>query len=104
MVQRVSDIILSNGRMSVAYTAQDLEISVGSPSCDFQVFCKFKEHLSGRKFSSDDQVQTTVLSWLYDQRAIFYRQGIERLVQHSDKCLQRLGDYVEKRFGVCVSY
>ncbi|GBM20288.1 hypothetical protein AVEN_195853-1 [Araneus ventricosus] len=32
----------------------------------------------------------------HDQGAIFYRQGIERLVQRSDKCLQRLGDYVEK--------
>ncbi|GBM68421.1 hypothetical protein AVEN_216886-1 [Araneus ventricosus] len=73
-----------------------LHISVGSPPSDFRVFCKLKEHLDGRQFSSDDQVQAAVLSWLQDQGAIFYRQGIERLVQRSDKCLQRLGDYVEK--------
>ncbi|GBM09640.1 hypothetical protein AVEN_60273-1 [Araneus ventricosus] len=96
MVQRVEDIILSIGRVSIAHTAQDLGISVGSPPCDFHAFCKLKEHLGGRQFSSDDQVQTAVLSWLQDQGAIFYRQGIERLVQRFDRCLQRLGDYVEK--------
>ncbi|GBL93444.1 hypothetical protein AVEN_59653-1 [Araneus ventricosus] len=31
MVQRVGDIILSNGRVSVAHIAQDSEISAGSP-------------------------------------------------------------------------
>ncbi|GBM00087.1 hypothetical protein AVEN_176349-1 [Araneus ventricosus] len=57
MVQRVEDIILSNGRVSVAHTAQDLGISVGSRPCDFHAFCKLKEHLGGRQFSSDDQAQ-----------------------------------------------
>ncbi|GBL85204.1 hypothetical protein AVEN_222693-1 [Araneus ventricosus] len=89
-------IILRNGRVSVAHTAQDLGISVGSSPCDFHEFCKLKEHLGGRQFSSDDQVQTAVLSWLQDQGAICYRQRIEQLVQRSDKCLQRMGDYVEK--------
>ncbi|GBL87444.1 hypothetical protein AVEN_118380-1 [Araneus ventricosus] len=64
--------------------------------CDLHVFGKLKEHLGGGRFSNDDQVQTSALSWLQDQGAIFYRQDIERLVQCSDKCLQRLGDYVEK--------
>ncbi|GBN25795.1 hypothetical protein AVEN_45119-1 [Araneus ventricosus] len=96
MVQRMEDIILSNGRVSVSHTAQDLGISVGSPPCDFHVFCKLQEHSGGRQFSSDDQVQTAVLSWLQDKGAIFYRQGIERLVQRSDKCLQSLGSYAKK--------
>ncbi|GBM09091.1 hypothetical protein AVEN_5280-1 [Araneus ventricosus] len=61
MVLRVEDIIPSNGRVSGAHTAQDLRISVGSLPCDFHVFCKLKEHLRGRQFSSDDQVQTAVL-------------------------------------------
>ncbi|GBN87781.1 hypothetical protein AVEN_200156-1 [Araneus ventricosus] len=64
--------------------------------CDFHVFGKLKVHLGGRQFSNNDQVQTVILSWLQDQGEIFYRQGIERLVQRSDKCLQRLGHYVEK--------
>ncbi|GBM41140.1 hypothetical protein AVEN_21086-1 [Araneus ventricosus] len=29
--------------------------------CDFHVFGKLKEHLGGRQFSNDDQVQTAVL-------------------------------------------
>ncbi|GBN14070.1 hypothetical protein AVEN_71826-1 [Araneus ventricosus] len=96
MVHRVEDIILRNGRVSVAHTAQDLGISIGSPHCNFQMFCKVKEHLGRRLFSSDDHVQTAFLRWLKDQGTIFYRQGIERVVQRSDKCLQRLGDTVEK--------
>ncbi|XP_055943484.1 histone-lysine N-methyltransferase SETMAR-like [Argiope bruennichi] len=63
---------------------------------DFNVFGKLKNHLGGSLFSNEDQIQTAFLSWLQDQRAIFYSQGIERLVLSSDKCLQRLGDYVEK--------
>ncbi|GBL78276.1 hypothetical protein AVEN_42821-1 [Araneus ventricosus] len=96
MVQRVEDIIHSNGRVSVTHTAQNVGISAGRPPCDFHVFCKLKEYLVERQFSSDDQVQTAVLSWLQDQGAIFYRQGIERSVQRSDKSLQILGDCVEK--------
>ena len=57
---------------------------------------KLKEDMDGRQFSNNDQVQTTVLSWLRDQGAMFYRQGIEQLLERSDKSLQRLGDYVEK--------
>ncbi|GBM06289.1 hypothetical protein AVEN_208975-1 [Araneus ventricosus] len=53
MVKRVEDIILSNGRVSVAHSAQDLGISVGNPPFDIHVFCKFKEHLGGRQFSSN---------------------------------------------------
>ncbi|GBM55047.1 hypothetical protein AVEN_234194-1 [Araneus ventricosus] len=45
--------------------------------CDFHVFGKPREHLGGRQFSNDDQVQTAVLSWLQNQGAIFCRQGIE---------------------------
>ncbi|GBO36760.1 hypothetical protein AVEN_104908-1 [Araneus ventricosus] len=75
---------------------QQLPYSPDLSPCDFHVFGKIKEHLGGRQLSNDDQVQTAVLSYLQDQGAIFYRQGIERIVQRSDKCLQRLGDYVDK--------
>ena len=53
-----------------------------------RVFEKLKEHLGGRQFSENDQVQTA--EGLQDQGAIFYHQSIERLVERSDKCLQRL--------------
>ena len=47
-------------------------------------------------FSNDGQVQTTILSYPRGRGAIFCRQGIELLVEWSDKCLQRLGDCVAK--------
>ncbi|GBM43019.1 hypothetical protein AVEN_88616-1 [Araneus ventricosus] len=68
----------------VAHITQELGISVGNPPCDFHMFDKLKEHLGGRQFSNDDQVQRAVLIWPQDQGAIFYRQVIERLVQSSE--------------------
>ena len=64
-----------------------------SPNC---VFGRLKKHLGGRHFSNYDQTHTAVLSLLRDWEAIFYRQGIEWLMERSNKCMQRLGDYVEK--------
>ena len=86
-MQRVEDIIRSNRRVSVAHIAQELGISVGSAHF---IVCH-------------QLVQIAVLSWLRAQVALFYRQGIKRLVERSDKCLQRLGDYVEQKCPVCVS-
>lgn len=57
-----------------------------------------------RQFSNDNQIQTAVLCWFQHKEAVFYRQGLERLVQLFGKCLQRLGDCVEKGCGVCVPY
>ena len=71
--------------------------------CTHCVFGKLKEHLDGRQFSNNNQIQTAVLRWLWEQGAIFYCQGIERLVEYSNKCLQQLVDYVETLCVVCVS-
>ena len=46
-----------------------------------RVFEKLKEHLSRRQFSNNDQLQTAVLSWLQDQKGIFYHQDNEWLVE-----------------------
>ena len=55
-------------------------------------------------FPTMARIQTTVLSWLRDQGVIVYRQSIERLVERSDKYLQRLEDCVEKQYAVYMSY
>lgn len=74
MVQRVQNIILTSRGVSVVeQTAQEL-----------------KEHSGARQFSSNNQVETPVLSWVQDREGVFYRQGIKRLVRRSHKCLQRI--------------
>ena len=88
---------IRHGAASGRHYSQQLQ-SERSTLC---VFGNLKQHLGERQFSNNNQVLIAVLSWLRNQGAIFYRQGIERLVERSDKCLQRLGDYVER--AACVS-
>ncbi|GFT70166.1 uncharacterized protein TNCV_3456311 [Trichonephila clavipes] len=59
-------------------------------------FPRLKEPLSGRRFSSDSAVKTSAETWLNEQGPDFYQDGLSKLVLRSDKCLIRLGDYVEK--------
>lgn len=63
---------------------------------DFHVFPKLKEYLGGKRFENDDVLKETVTNWLNAQAAEFYGEGIQKLVPRLNKCLDILGDYVEK--------
>jgi hypothetical protein len=41
-------------------------------------------------------LQRAVLDWLNSQAAVWYEEGISKLVSRYDKCLSIQGDYVEK--------
>ena len=74
---------------------------------NFQVFLnstkEHKEHLCGRHFCNNGQVQTVVLCWFRDKAAIFYRQFIECLVECSDKMSATTGRICrEKVCCMCV--
>ncbi|PRD19678.1 UNVERIFIED_CONTAM: Histone-lysine N-methyltransferase SETMAR [Trichonephila clavipes] len=50
-------------------------------------------------YSSDlagSAVKTSAETWLNGQGPDFYQDGLSKLVLRNDKCLNRLGDYVEK--------
>ena len=64
--------------------------------CDFHVFGKLKKDLGGRRFQNDEEVKAAVSGWLHSAGGDFYASGIEKLVDRSEKCLQSLGEYVEK--------
>ena len=66
--------------------------------CNFHVFGKNKEHLAGRQFSNDGQIQTAIRIWLWDKAAMFYSQGIERLVERSEKVS------AATECAICASY
>jgi hypothetical protein len=55
-----------------------------------------KEHLSGKRFASDQEVENEIRNWLTNLDANFYAEGILKLVSRWDKCLKLFGDYVEK--------
>jgi len=41
------------------------------------------------------------MDWLNSQAAVWYEEGISKLVSRYDKCLNVQGDYVEKEVKVC---
>ena len=46
---------------------------------------------------SQGDLQHTVVDWLNSQAAVWYKEGISKLVsRYYDKCLNVQGDYVEK--------
>lgn len=63
---------------------------------DYHLFLHLKKHLGGQRLQDDDEVKTVVMQWLTSQAADFYEEGIQKLVQRYDKCLNIDGNYVEK--------
>jgi hypothetical protein len=55
-----------------------------------------EKHLRGQCFHSSEDVQNEVKKWLRAQDTFFFYEGLDKLIYHSDKCVNRLGDYVEK--------
>lgn len=64
--------------------------------CDYHLFGKIKQELAGQRFRTDIEVKTAVLNWLHNAGREFFSLGMEKLIVRCDKCLQRLGGYVEK--------
>ncbi|GBN74564.1 hypothetical protein AVEN_170225-1 [Araneus ventricosus] len=52
---------------------------------DFHFFHHLKHHLDGNHYNDDEDVETAVTSWLLEQAASFYEEGIQNLVvRHGD--------------------
>jgi histone-lysine N-methyltransferase SETMAR len=63
---------------------------------DFYLFRLLKKNLRGRRFSSDEEVKGAAEAWLKGQSKDFYLQGLQSLPMKWGKCIDMLGDYVEK--------
>jgi len=57
------------------------------------IFLKFHGHFFTQIVS---EVKEAVSTCFASQAASFYDEGIQKLVQHYDKCLNNGGNYVEK--------
>ena len=53
---------------------------------DFRLLPALKDHLSGHRFASDDDVKTSVMRMLKSQGTECYKAGINKLVPRVDKC------------------
>ena len=63
---------------------------------DYHLFGPLKQHLRGKHFRNDDEVKEAASEWLCSQPSEFYAEGIDKLIDRWDKCVQKEGDYVEK--------
>ncbi|KAG8230543.1 hypothetical protein J437_LFUL008366 [Ladona fulva] len=63
---------------------------------DFHLFGPMKKFLAGQHFVRDGEVKSAVCRWLYSQQTDFFEQGILKLVPRWEKCVEKIGDYVEK--------
>ena len=65
-------------------------------SRDDHIFGPLKEALRGRRFTSNEEVEEVVHTWLQEQPKSFFSAGIQKLVEWYNKCIALQGDYVEK--------
>jgi hypothetical protein len=54
------------------------------------------KYLRGQRFHFNEDIQNEVKKLLRAQDAFFFCEGLDKLISRYDKCLNRLGDYVEK--------
>ena len=66
-----------------------------SPS-DYFLFRVMKKFLPGKRFSGDEEVKEAVTTWFEEQSKNFLSRGIKSLQQKWAKCIELLGDYIEK--------
>ena len=63
---------------------------------DFFLFPKLKEHLKGVRFNSIDEAKHAAKTWLRNQSAEFFKNGLNRWKHCLGKCIDCDGGYVEK--------
>lgn len=63
---------------------------------DFYLFPRLKEHLRGQKFEDNSEVMAAVEAFWESQDQDFFSKGILGLEKRLTKCINLLGDYVEK--------
>ncbi len=64
--------------------------------CDHHLFPALKDHLGGKRFSSEAELDTEISLFFSKIDPSFYHLRIEKLVSRYNKCLDLLGEYVEK--------
>jgi hypothetical protein len=55
-----------------------------------------RELSGGKRFTDDEDLQHAVMDWSNSQGAVWYEEGICKLVSRYDKCFNVQGDYVER--------
>jgi hypothetical protein len=63
---------------------------------DFHLFGPLKNHLGGKGFPDDEEVETELWKWLRQPSKDFCAADLAALVKQWDKCINVGGGYVKK--------
>jgi histone-lysine N-methyltransferase SETMAR len=62
----------------------------------FHLFGLLQNHLGGKCFTDNEEVEMEVLKWLRQQSKYLHAAGFDALVKRWDQCINVGGGYVEK--------
>ena len=63
---------------------------------DFFLFPSMKKHIKGKRFDTDDDVLEAAEDWLMSENRVFYSQGLLKVIDRWQKCVNLRGGYIEK--------
>jgi len=63
---------------------------------DYHLFPGLKKKLKGRHLSSDAEVIAVAETWSDRQPSEFFLSGLQKVEQHTEKCIELRGEYVEQ--------
>jgi histone-lysine N-methyltransferase SETMAR len=63
---------------------------------DYFLFSKLKLDLRGKKFTSDEEVISTVSDHFKNKNSEYFFSAIQKLINRSKKYIEIKGDYIEK--------
>ena len=82
-------------RIGLRTTVAATIFSRSGPS-DYWLFAQLKKWLAGRKFHSNDEVNTECETYFEDRDKSFYKKGIEILERRWTDCITLRGNYVNE--------
>lgn len=63
---------------------------------DYYLFPNLKKDLRGKRFFDDEEVKAAINAHFEEKSAEYFLEGLEKLISRSNKCIEVLGDYIEK--------
>jgi hypothetical protein len=94
-----SDTIASLGFTVLPHPAYSPDLA---PS-DSHLFPKLNKDLKHQNLNSDEEAKAAVHQWFPEKEKDLFKNGIEKLVECWQKCIEVGGDYVEKRLCTVVN-
>ena len=63
---------------------------------DYYLFPNMKKELRGKKFTDDEEVKSAISAYFEAKDKTFIFEGINKLIERSEKCIRVKGEYIEK--------